>query len=117
MSNISLYLDEHIQLALAEALRARSVDILTTQTTGNIEFADEDQLIFAAKQNRVLFSYNKRDFAILHYRWQTSHKSHPGILLSDQLPVGIILRRFMKLYFTIPSEDMLNRLEYLGNWK
>ncbi len=45
------------------------------------------------------------------------NREHAGIILSDQFPVEIILRRFMKLYFALSSEDMKNRLEYLSAWK
>jgi len=117
LTKISLYLDEHVQLALAESLRARGVDVLTTQEAGNICFSDVDQLIFAKEKKRTLFSYNKRHFAKIHYEWITLNQSHTGIILSDQLAVGIVLRRFMKLYFSLPADDMKNRLEYLSNWK
>lgn len=114
---ISLYLDENIQLALAEGLRARGVDVLTTQEAGNIGLNDEEQLIFSSKYNRVLISFNKRDFAKIHYKWMKLKKPHAGIILSDQLPIGIVLRRLMKLYFSLSSTDMRNRLEYLSSWK
>lgn len=117
MSRISLYLDEHIQLALAEALRARGVDILTTPEAGNIGLADIEQLIFATTNKRVLLSYNKRDYAKIHYGWMTLKKPHAGIILSDQLSIGTVLRRLMKLYFSLTSDDMKNRLEYLSSWK
>ena len=117
MSKLSLYLDEHVQLALTESLRARGVDVLTTQEAGNIRLSDVDQLIFAKENKRTLFSYNKRHFAKIHYEWMIVNQSHTGIILSDQLPVGIVLRRFMKLYFSLPSDVMKNRLEYLSSWK
>jgi hypothetical protein len=66
LTKISLYLDEHVQLALAESLRARGVDVLTTQEAGNICLSDVDQLIFAKENKRTLFSYNKRHFAKIH---------------------------------------------------
>jgi hypothetical protein len=49
VSRLTLYLDEHVQLALAEALRARGVDILTTQEAKNIGLDDAGQLAFAAE--------------------------------------------------------------------
>lgn len=117
MSKLFLYLDENIQLALAEALRARGVDVLTTQEAGNIGLSDSEQINFSSKVNRVLFSYNKRDFAKLHYKGLSEKRTHSGIILSDQLSVGIILRRLMKLYFALSLEDMKNKLEYLSSWK
>lgn len=117
MARILLYLDENIQISLADALRMRGVDVLTTQEAGNIGLRDEEQLIFAREKGRVLLSYNKRDFAKIHYEWMKINKSHYGIIVSDQLNVGTVLKRFMKLYFSLNSEDMINRLEYLSSWK
>lgn len=54
MAKISLYLDEHIQSALADALRARGIDVLTTQEAKNIGLGDSNQIIFAAKSRRSL---------------------------------------------------------------
>lgn len=117
MARILLYLDENIQISLADALRMRGVDVLTTQEAGNIGLKDEEQLIFARERRRVLLSYNKRDFARIHYEWMKVNKSHSGIIVSEQLNVGTVLKRFMKLYFSLSSEDMINRLEYLSSWK
>lgn len=117
MGRISLYLDEDVQLALKEALKARGINILTTQEAANIGKDDISQLIFASENNRVFFSYNRRHFAKLHYEWMMRKRPHGGIILSDQLPVGMVLRRLMKLYFSLTSDDMKNRLEYLSSWK
>ena len=117
MALISLYFDEHIQLALAEALRIRGVAVLTTQEAGNIGLDDLGQLAFATKDKRSLFSYNKRHFAKIHYQWNAMKKTHAGIILSDQLPIGVLLRRLMRLNFSLTSDEMKNRLEYLSAWK
>lgn len=117
MERASLYLDEHIQAALAQGLRARGVDVLTTQEAGHRSLDDQGQLRFAVAQGRTLLSYNKRHFAKLHYDWMKVGREHTGIILSDQLPVGIVLRRLMKLHFSLTREDLRNRLEYLGAWR
>lgn len=91
--------------------------MLTTVEAGMIGSDDVDQLVFASENNRSLVSYNKRDFAKLHYQWMAKQKKHQGIILSDQLAIGVVLRRLMKLYFSVKSKGMLNRLEYLGSWK
>lgn len=117
MARMSLCLDEDVQIGLAEALKARGVDVLGTQEAGNIGRNDLEQLAFAAGNSRSLFSYNKGHFAKVHYDWMKLKKPHAGIILSDQLPIGIALRRLMKLYFSVDSDDMRNRLEYLSAWK
>jgi len=117
MERASLYLDEHIQAALAQGLRVRGVNVLTPQEAGNRSLDDQGQLRFAVVQGRTLLSYNKRHFAKLHYDWMKAGREHAGIILSDQLPVGIVLRRLMKLYFSLTREDLRNRLEYLSAWR
>jgi hypothetical protein len=117
MDQIAFYLDEDIQSGLAEALRIRGVNLLTTMEAGMIGSDDIQQLIFASENKRSLVSYNKRDFARLHYQWMSKQKTHQGIILSDQLAIGVVLRRLMRLYFSVKNKDMLNRLEYLGSWK
>jgi len=117
MARIKLYLEEHVQVSLAEGLRTRGVDMMTTQEAGNYSLDDIGQLNFAAKEDRVLVSFNKRHFAKIHYEWMEKGMTHAGIILSDQLTVGIIIRRLMRLYFSLSREDMQNRLEYLSAWK
>ncbi|OGP64432.1 MAG: hypothetical protein A2169_01235 [Deltaproteobacteria bacterium RBG_13_47_9] len=117
MPPIALYLDEHIQIAFGDALRSRGIDILTTQEAHNTGLEDTQQLAFATDENRVLLSYNRRHFAQIHHQWMRIRRPHAGIVISDQIPIGIVLRRLMKLYFSLCSEEMANRLEYLSNWK
>jgi hypothetical protein len=54
MPPIAFYFDEHVQLALAEAMRARTVDILTTQEARNTGLDDIRQLAFATDNNSIL---------------------------------------------------------------
>jgi predicted nuclease of predicted toxin-antitoxin system len=117
MEKLSFYLDENIQTALAHALMTRGINVLSTQQAGNVGADDIHQLAYAAGKGRTVLSYNKRDFAILHYQWMKIGRPHAGIILSDQLPIGIILRRLMRLYYSVNLEDMKNRLEYLSAWK
>lgn len=114
---ITLYLDEYVPFSFAEALVNRGVNILTTQDAGNKGNSDLDQIIFAGTEGRVLLTYNKIDFIKIHHQWMTDHRTHSGIIVSDQLPIGTLLRRTMKLWFTVPSVDMENRLVFLSNWK
>jgi hypothetical protein len=111
MSPMALYVDEHIQISLAEALGARGIDVLTTQEAHNTGLEDAEQLGFATDQNRVLLSCNTRHFARIHHQWMRVRRPHAGIVLSDQISIGIVLRRLMKLYFSMYSEEMANRLE------
>lgn len=111
---IRLYLDEDVDVALARALRQRGIDALTTQEAGNLRYRDEDQLAFATRAGRAFFTHNRGDFARLHKKAMQADASHAGIILSDQLPLGVLLRRLSRLCFQLTQEEMINRLEFLG---
>jgi predicted nuclease of predicted toxin-antitoxin system len=114
---IKVYLDEDVTVSFEQALKNRSVDVVSTAEVGNKGLADIEQLNYAVKLGRVLFTHNKADFAKIHKIFISEGKKHCGIILSDQLPVGDLLRRFMKLWFKLSAKDMEDKLEFLSNWK
>ena len=115
---IRLYLDEDtISRALIHALRSRSVDVLTAKEAGLIQTPDEHHLEYATSLNRVVFTFNTRDFARLHKEYISTSRHHAGIIVSDQLQVGMIVRRLLKLLATRSAADMRDWLEYLSNWR
>lgn len=115
---IRLYLDEDAQQAsLVRALRARRVDVQTAQEAGLVGVADEAQLAHAAEQERVIVTFNRGDFVKLHIDYLERGQSHAGIVVSDQLPVGVLLRRLLKLLDARNADEMQNWLEFLSNWR
>lgn len=114
---IRVYLDEDVPFSFAQALSNRGVDTLQTQLAGNIGKSDNEQLECSAKQGRTILTHNRKDFILLHNKFSRLGKRHNGIIVSDQLPVGVLLKRFMKLWFSVNAEDMNNRPEFLSAWK
>jgi hypothetical protein len=41
---------------------------------------------------------------------------HSGIILSDQRPIGEMLRGLSRLIFSLTAEQMKNRREFLSSW-
>ncbi|MBI4843725.1 MAG: DUF5615 family PIN-like protein [Nitrospirae bacterium] len=63
---IKLYLDEDVDVSLAQALKQKGIDVLTTQEVRNKRLNDSEQLSFAVDVQRAFLTYNKRDFILLH---------------------------------------------------
>jgi predicted nuclease of predicted toxin-antitoxin system len=63
---VRLYFDRHIIARLAEDLRSRGYDVLTTEEAGLDSATDEQQLTFATNEKRAILTFNIRDFAPLH---------------------------------------------------
>jgi hypothetical protein len=73
MSRIRLYFDEDaMQHALVIASRARRVDALTASDCGMVGRSDEEHLCHASNDGRVLYSFNIRDYSLLHEQWIAS---------------------------------------------
>ncbi len=115
---IRLYLDEDAQrTSLVRALRARQIDVLTANESKMVGVSDTEQLAFVASKNRVMFTFNRGDFVQLHMEYLNSGRSHAGIIVSDQLEIGVIIRRLLRLLDARSAEQMQDWLEFLSNWR
>lgn len=117
--SVSLYIDEDAQdNDLIQALRLRGVDLVRAWDAGMRQREDEDHLILATSQNRVLYSFNVRDYFRLHTEFLSEGRAHAGIVLAkqQQYSVGEQLRRLLRLIATRSAADMTNRVEFLSDW-
>jgi Tfp pilus assembly protein PilZ len=80
--------------------------------------SDEDHLRHASSEGRVLYSFNIKDYSLLHEQWIASGQEHSGIILAFQqrYSIGEQLRRLLHLLNVKRAAEMLSRLEYLSNW-
>ncbi len=102
---------------LVKALRSRAVDLLTASEAGQVHMPDQHHLDYATSLGRAVVTYNTRDFARLHAEYLAAGKHHAGIIVSDQLQVGVVLRRLMKLLNVRSTGEMRDCLEYLSDWR
>lgn len=107
------YLDEHMHPAIAERLRTRGIDAVTTTEMGraNQGLADEDQLRFAVANQRILVTEDS-DFV----RLAATQQPHAGIVCFPiQLSIGACLAYLELLALTASPDEMRNQLLY-GTW-
>ena len=80
------YLDEDIPHPVGDMLARRGHDFVHTYDVGNRSLTDPQQLLFAANAGRIIVTFNRRDFAILHQFWTALNawgqlaRQHSGIL-------------------------------------
>lgn len=114
-----LYIDEDsMDRDLVRALRARGVDVNTAQEIGMMGRSDEDHLLFATGEGRVLYSFNRGDFYRLHTQLIAEDRSHAGIVLARQqhYSVGEQMRRLLRIMALRSAADMRNQVEFLSAW-
>lgn len=114
---IKLFLDEHIWRGLTNALHELGYDALHVVDAGRRELDDDKQLSFAAEQGRAILTYNAKDFAPLASIWYETGRDHAGIILSEELERGELLRRTKNLLSSISSEEMANTVRFLQEFK
>lgn len=76
----ALYADEQFPKAVAEKLRSSNHDVLTVQEAARQGDSDEKVLAFAAQQERIVLTINRRDFIRLHRQ----DPDHAGIVVCKQ---------------------------------
>jgi Domain of unknown function (DUF5615) len=90
--------------------------VVTVADVGRQRFPDEEQLIWATEQRRIIYSYNRRDFCRLHSEFLAAARSHTGIIVVQQqrYSVGQQLRGLLKLADDKSAEAMVNQLVFLS---
>ena len=116
VSRISLYLDENIALGLAKALRERGYDALHTQEVGMKGASDEEQLGFAMQAGRVILTHNIKHFRELHRKYWEAEKEPCGIVVSDELEFGELLRRTLRLLNYLSANEMRGQIRFLSDF-
>ncbi|HEY9832542.1 MAG TPA: DUF5615 family PIN-like protein, partial [Stenomitos sp.] len=92
-------------------------DVTTVGEIGTTSFSDENQLILATEQQRVLYTFNVGDFCQLHSVYMTQGQTHTGIVISSQdYSVGEQMRRVLKLMAAKSAEEMVNQLVFLSTY-
>jgi predicted nuclease of predicted toxin-antitoxin system len=115
VTNIKLYLDEDVDVVLADAVRRRGYDATTTRNCGNLGIADLAQIDFARNSSFVILTHNVQDFPRLHYEIIGNGRRHPRLIIAKKERLTVILRRLLKLLAARSAEDAQDTLEYLSN--
>jgi predicted nuclease of predicted toxin-antitoxin system len=114
---VKLYLDHDISYRFAEQLRARGYDAIGAWEVGNARLSDPVQLEYAAGQGRVLVTCNAQDFAPLYLEWWSAGRHHSGIVTSEQLEFGEMLRRLICFLESVTAGEMRDMIRNLAEFK
>ncbi len=108
--NIRFHLDENVNLAIAEALRRRGIDVTTPFDPGLVGATDDLHLAYAREQGRMVVTHDA-DFlrinamGVKHARIAFCH--------SGSRSLREIIRDLTVLAASRSAESMANTVEYL----
>jgi predicted nuclease of predicted toxin-antitoxin system len=113
---VGLYTDADVTPKLARLLREREFDAVSAQELGNAELEDSEHLAYAASRGRTILTYNSKDYAPLFDQYWWTGREHYGIIVSEQLPIGELLRRVLRFLNTVTADEMRNNYKNLGEF-
>lgn len=110
---IELYLDEDVDVLVADLVRARGFKAATTHEVGRKQKADDDQLAYAASQQLILVTHNRVDFEELAQQYFAEGKSHSGIIIAVRRAHYEIAQRLLVILNYVTADEMTDQLRYI----
>ncbi len=110
---IRLYLDEDVNVLVADLLKARGFDVLTVRDAGQLQASDEEQLAYAVSQGRTLVTHNRTDFEELIQTYFDTKRMHYGVILAVRRPPQEIMQRLLVILNQVTADEMENQVRYI----
>ncbi|GEM_PF-460475 len=104
------YLDEDVEVGLVRAAVLVGADLLSVRDAGMRGRGDEEQLAFAAREQRALLTHNIDHFTTLHGRYQHDGRAHWGIVTARRLPIADLARRLGRVATLMTADALRNNL-------
>jgi hypothetical protein len=109
---IQLYLDEDVDVLVADLLRARGFGATTTLDEGQRGKSDPEQLTYAVSQGKALVSHNRGDYEALAQDYLARGDTHYGIILPIRRPPYELAQRLLRILNDLTADEMQNLVLY-----
>ena len=85
---MKLNLDEDISPQIAEDLRESGVDAVSAHEAAMFDVTDDEQLVYAAANERVMVTRNRADFIALTVQFFENLQPHCGLIIVPHTVAG-----------------------------
>lgn len=110
---ICLYLDEDVNVLVADLLQARGYDVITARDAGQLHATDAEQLAYAVSQARTLVTHNRTDFEELVQTYFNLGHLHNGVIFAVRRSPQEIAQRLLAILNQVTSDEMQNQVRYI----
>jgi predicted nuclease of predicted toxin-antitoxin system len=110
---IELYLDEDVHVVIADLIKARGFQALTTRNAGQLQNSDPEQLGYAINHQKTLVTHNRVDFEQLAQVYFKQDKKHYGIIFAARHSPQEIARRLLIILNNVTADEMENQVRYI----
>ncbi|SRR5258708_7230019 len=110
MADVRFYLDENVQIVVAEQLQRRGIEAITIRSLGLLGDEDVNHLARATAPGYVLCTYDTD-----YYQLAISGAEHSGIIIGqpEKHKVGDWVNGLTLVHAIYTAEDIRNRVEFL----
>ena len=114
MGKLRIYTDENVDVRIVEGLRRREVDAFSAREKGALGINDEQHFQKAKDLKAVIFTHDPHFIEIAESLVE-SGKGHYGLIFAEmhRFGLGECIRRLALYAEIIPSQEMINRVEFL----
>lgn len=110
---IELYLDEDVDVLVAELLTKRGYSAITARDAGTLGQEDSQQLAYAVREQRTLLTHNRVDFEQLGLEYFERAQAHYGIILAVRRSSHELVNRLLQLLNEVTADEFQNQVRYL----
>ena len=110
---ICTYLDEDVDVLIAELLRSRGFESTTVRQANQLGKTDAEQLQYAVSKGAALVTHNRSDFEKLAQEYFEAKKQHFGIIIAVRHPYQEIVRRLLLILDSTTADEMENQIVYV----
>lgn len=110
---IGLYLDEDVNVPLADLRRARGFQVTTTREAGQIGKSDGEQLAFASSREQAILTHNRIAFEALGRQYFNEGWPHSGIIIAVRRRPMELLHRVLVLLNPVAADEIENQIRYI----
>lgn len=110
---IRLYLDEDVNILVADLLKARGFDVVTTRDARQLHASDSEQLAYGISQGKALVTDNRTDFEALIQAYFVSVQMHYGVILAVRRSPQDIAQRLLVILNQVTADELQNQVRYI----
>ena len=110
---IELYLDEDVDILVADLVRARGFGAVTTREAGQLGKSDAEQLAYTVSRGMTLLPHNRVDFELLAQTYASTGRSHHGIVIAVGRQPYELARRLLVVLDRLTADEMHDQVRYI----
>lgn len=110
---IHLYLDEDVDVLIADLLRSRGFAATTTLEAGNLNASDSEQFEYASTNDMTILTHNRLDYERLALERFNANRRHAGAIIAVRRLPYEIAGRLLKILNHVTADEMCDQLRYI----